>query len=573
MFTTTCFTPAARLTAARLIAARLTAAAAMLWLITDTMAAPPPPDSGALLQQNQPPKLPAPANNGTGLTLESPKDSNLPDSTPFMIKHLDISGNTLFDNATLQALLSDIEGQEHTINELRTAVDRISEYYHAHGYPLSRAYVPAQTIEDGLVKIFVIEARYGDIHLNNASRVNDEVIASTLSVLQPQHFVEQTKLDRALLLLSDMPGLTSNATLEPGQSVGTSDLNVEIQATPAWTGSTTADNNGNAYTGRARLTGTFNWINPLHQADVLSASLTSAGRNMNSGSLTYETLVSGAGDRVGALASDLHYRLGDALSSLQASGTAMSASLWWRHPWLRSVELNLNSQVQLDYKNLKDDINSTGIYTNRHLDVGELTLRGDALSPFLAGAQTSFSAVLRVGHESFDNAAAQALDQRSAGTEGRFVKFNLNYNRVQNFSPTTALYMALSTQRANGNLDSSEKMVAGGAYSVRAYDMGSLSGDSGALGTLELRHNLTPWWGGSWQAVAFADNQYIRINQDPWAVGPNAAYLHGVGLGLNWANETGWHFKLYGAAPTGSVPDLLKINKSVRIWAEIGTWF
>ena len=517
--------------------------------------------------------IPAPANSGTGLILEQPRNSNLPQSAPFMITRIDISGNTLFDSATLHGLVSDMEGQEHTLNELNSAVDRISDFYHSHGYPLARAYVPAQTLQDGVVKIFVIEARYGEIHLNNSSLVDDDVIQSTLSALRAQDFVEQTRLDRTLLLLSDMPGLVSSATLEPGQNVGTSDLTIETQATPPLSANGTIDNYGNQYTGRARLTGTLNWIAPLHQADVLSLNLLTAGRNMNSGSLTYETLISGQGTRLGGTASDLSYRLGDGLSALQGHGTAQTASLWLHYPWQRSVDMNVNAQLQLDYKNLKDDIDSTGIYTNRHLDVAQFMLSGDARSNVLAGAQTSFSVLLRAGEETFDNAAAQALDEKSAHAEGGFVKFNVNFSRLQNFSQDTSMYMSLSTQWANGNLDSSEKMVAGGAYSVRAYDMGALSGDLGVLHSLELRENLFEIMGGPLQAALFTDNQYVKINADPWVAGTNGAHLHGAGLGFNWANDSGWHVRLYGAAPTGSVPELLKIKKSVRTWAEIGAWF
>ena len=563
-----------RFNSALQVPTRLVAATAMLCLITEaTYAAPPLPDSGSLLQQNQQPKPPNPATNSTGLKLEQPASSNLPHTAPFMISHIEISGNTRFDSTTLHTLVADLEGQEHTLNQLNAAVDRISEYYHAHGYPLARAYVPAQTLKDGLVKIFIIEARYGAVHLNNTSLVDNSLIESTLSALHSQDFVEQSRLDRTLLLLSDMPGLISGATLEPGQSVGTSDLNVETQPSAPYSTNTSVDNYGNAATGRARVNGTFNWVDPFHHADVLSASVTSAGNNLNSGSLSYETLVSGQGVRIGAMGTDLYYRLAGDLAALKGHGRAQTDSLWLRYPWVRSVDVNINSQLQVEYKNLQDDIDTTGLNTNRHLDVAELMFSGDIRNSYLAGAQTTFSASLRSGEDKFDNSAAQALDQKSAQTEGNFVKINANVSYLQNFTASTAVYLALSTQWSNHNLDSSEKMVAGGAYSVRAYDMGALSGDTGGLSSLELRQNLFNWQGGTWQAVAFTDNQYVRINRNQWVAGTNGAHLNGAGLGLTWASDNGWHFKIYTAAPTGSVPELLKINKSVRAWAEIGVWF
>ena len=537
------------------------------------LAAPPPPDSGALLQQNQAPKPAQPSGSDTGLKMQAPPGSALPDSAPFMITSIEISGNTLFDTPTLHALVGDLEGQEHTLGQLNAAVDRISDFYHAHGYTLARAYVPAQTLKDGLVKIFVIEARYGEIRLNNSSLVNDGTVNAILSALHAQDFVEQSRLDRTLLLLSDVPGLTSGATLQPGQQVGTSDLLVETRATAAVDSNVTADNYGNAYTGRTRLSGTLNWTDPLHMGDVLSANVLSSGQDMASASLTYETLVSGDGARIGGTASYLHYRLGGALAALNGHGVAETASLWGKYPWLRSVDANVTTQLQLDYKDLNDDIDSSDIQNRRHIDSTSWLMSGDARDNLLGGAQTTWSLQLTAGEHYFDNAAAKALDARTADTNGGFVKFNANYNRLQFFTEATALYVALSTQWANANLDSAEKMVAGGAYTVRAYGMGALSGDLGILGTLELRQNLGAWWDGHWQGIMFADSQHVQINQTPWASGTNGATLIGAGLGLSWANNSGWHVKVYGAAPVGSVPELIKEKKSTLAWAEIGAWF
>ena len=89
------------------------------------------------------------------------------------------------------------------------------------------------------------------------------------------------------------------------------------------------------------------------------------------------------------------------------------------------------------------------------------------------------------------------------------------------------------------------------------------------VGSLELRRQLGRLY-GEWQAIAFMDSEHIKINDNPWAPGINGATLNGAGLGLNWANEHGWHGRIYGAAPMGSAPELLQINKSIHTWAEVG---
>lgn len=64
--------------------------------------------------------------------------------------------------------------------------------------------------------------------------------------------------------------------------------------------------------------------------------------------------------------------------------------------------------------------------------------------------------------------------------------------------------------------------------------MGAVSGDSRALATAELRHDLGSAWNGRWQAVAFVDSAHVEVNKTVWVAGTNSA-LSGAGVGLNWA--------------------------------------
>ena len=54
-------------------------------------------------------------------------------------------------------LVADAEGRSLTLSRIEGLAKRITDYYHAHGYPLARAVIPPQTIEDGVVEIRVNE--------------------------------------------------------------------------------------------------------------------------------------------------------------------------------------------------------------------------------------------------------------------------------------------------------------------------------------------------------------------------------------------------------------------------------
>ena len=533
-------------------------------------AGPATPGAGTILQQINPAAPPAPSSGGTGIKIEQEGATKLPPSAPFLVKTIEIAGNTRFDTVTLHALVMDGEGKSLTLAQLNELAARITGYYHDHGYPLARAIIPAQTIQDGRVEIEVIEAHYGKVSLDNHSRVKDTLLQSTLATVQSGQVIEQKTLDRSMLLLSDIPGVLPSATLKPGGEVGTSDLLVEVAPAKAISGNISLDNYGNTYTGRYHLSGTVNFLNPLHHGDVLSVNAITSGSGMNYGRISYDSLLNGHGTRMGGSYSALHYILGDTFAPLDGHGTAQVSSLWMKHPLSRGRNFNLNGQIQYGHTVLRDHLDLTSIRTDRHLDNWTASLSGDLRDTYLAGAITSWNAGWMSGQVSFDDATAEFTDANSANTQGSFSKWTANLVRLQYLSPANSLYVALSGQWANANLDASEKMVAGGPYTVRAYDMGVISGDTGYLGTAEIRHNLGMIGRGRFQAVGFIDTQYLKVNKYAWAAGPNEATLNGAGVGLDGIWPGQWSARAYIAAPFDATPALVASPAPVRAWVEAG---
>lgn len=531
------------------------------------------PGAGTILQQINPVEPPAPSSTGTGLNIEQGNGAELPPSVPFLVKTIRISGNALFDGVTLHALVVDAEGKSFTLSQLNELAARITDYYHNHGYPLARAIIPAQTINDGAVMIEVIEARFGKINLNNHSRVNDSLLLSTLSTLQSGQPINQAMLDQSLLLLSDIPGIVTSATLKPGQAVGTSDLVVEAAPGSSVSGNVALDDYGNRYTGRAHAGGTVNFINPLRHGDVLNVNGLSSGSGMNYGRISYESIMNGQGTRMGGSYSALHYILGDSFSSLNGHGTADVESLWVKHPIVRSRDVNLYGQIQFDKKNLMDHIDAIGIRSDRGIYNWTGSLSGDGRDTLLSGGINTWNLGLTSGRVGFDDAMAQLADSMTARTQGSFKKWNASLGRLQSLSQGNRLYLTFSGQRANSNLDSSEKMIAGGPYTVRAYAMGAVSGDTGYLGTAEFRHDLDQTGYGQWQAIGFIDSEHVTVNKTVWAAGANDATLRGVGLGLNWAGQNQWIAKAHIAKRVGTAPVLVADAPSVRAWIEIDKGF
>ncbi len=544
--------------------------ALLLGIAPAALAAPVAPGAGSILQQINPVTPPEPSSNQTGLRIERQGKGKMPTTAPFHVSEIRVTGNRQFDTATLHKLVADSEGRDLTLAQLDELALRITDFYHDHGFPLARAIIPAQTIRGGVVVMQVIEASYGKIRLDNKSRVKDSLIDATVSNLKGGNVIEQDSMNRSLLLLSDIPGLTVNATLLPGDQVGTSDLIIETDPGPAMIGNVDLDNYGNKYTGRIRAGGTVSFLNPLHHGDVLSLTGLSSGSGMNYGRGSYDMIVNGKGTHLGVSFSALHYILGDVLTSLNGHGTAQVSSAWAKQPLLRTRDLNLYGQVQFDHLVLKDHIDASAIRTDRHLDNWTGSVTGDARN---IGGISTWNVSWTSGQLAFDDGTAGQLDAATARTQGSFSKWNVNLARLQSLGGNTVLYVSLAGQWANGNLDPSQQMTAGGPYTVRAYDMGVLSGDDGYLGSVEIRHDLA-YFHGKWQLVGFYDSQHVIVNKNPWTPGVNSATLSGAGLGLNWMGAKEWSVRTYVAARTGSASSVLLPNSSSsRVWVEVGKGF
>ena len=530
------------------------------------------PNSGQILQQVPPQPMSKPAAE-PGVLIESPITDATGDATPFAVERLQVEGNTAFDSATLHALVADGEGKTQTLTGLNALAQRITDYYHAHGYPLARAIVPAQTLSGGTLRLQVIEARYDEIHLENRSRVGDGLLRATLAPLRPGDAVTQAALDTRLLLLDDLPGVAPRATLRPGAQPGTSTLDVRADAEPVIQGQLTADTAGSRYTGRLRAGAYLDISNPLHHGDQLSLAAITAGHGMRYGRLGYQTTLNGHGTRLGAAYSMLAYALGGPLDALDAHGTARVSSAWLEQPLVRTRNSRLDVRLQFDHKQLRDRIDSTDLRNDRRSNHWTASLASQHGDDWAGGGLTSASLGVGHGRLGFDEAQAAAADAASARTRGSYTHWNASVARLQTLTSGTRLYLDLSGQHSNRNLDSSEQFLLGGPNSVRGYDVASAAGASGWLATAELRHDLAWGCAGHCEGSVFVDHGSLRINADPWTAGPNHASLSSAGVGFNWIGSGPWQLQVQLAAPVGAAPDVLGKRNSARAWLQVARGF
>ncbi|HUA70307.1 MAG TPA: POTRA domain-containing protein [Steroidobacteraceae bacterium] len=529
----------------------------------------PPPSGGQLQQQLILP--PAPANaSKPSLAIAQPSERRSANTAPIAVKVIEITGNTLLPTAQLHALVASAEGKTVTLGRLQALAERITRLYHRRGYLLARAYVPAQRIENGKVTLAVLEARYGAVRLDNHSATSDRPLRETLAPIASGAPVSEDSLDRALLLMSDIPGVIVNSTLRPGTATGTSDLDVDVTSGSRYAGLIAADDYGNRYTGRARGTGRLDVNSLLGEGDQLIVNLLTSGSGLSYGQLDYRFPLDGAGTVLGASASELYYQLSGDLAPLEARGTAQVDSVYVSNPVIRTVAGNLYLQLQYDHKDLLDRLDAADIHDYRLTNDATVTLAGDRRDAY---GITNFSVAATLDDVSFENGAARVADRLGADTEGADEHYDFTLARLQQLDQHDGIYLAATGQLASRNLDPSDQFYLGGPGNARGYDVGVLTGADGYLLTAEWRRSLPLPWRGAWLASLFVDRGHLQVYKEPVTPGPNTATLADVGAGLQWDGPGQWQLSLQAATPIGPSPPLLGPTSGARIWAQIQRGF
>ena len=538
------------------------------------VAVEPPVDAGSLLQQQQRITTAPPAAAQTVPILRTVPEANTTadNGARVLVRRIQVEGSGLvFPVDRLLGLLKSAEGQSLSLDELREVVQRITALYREQGYFLARAVLPPQDVTDGVITVRVLEGRLDaadgvrlniDLPATGAapSRLNRDlaqrIVTAPLRVGQPLRLAE---VERGLLLLNDLPGVSAGANLEPGSAPDTTRLVIDVAEQPVWRGSLAADNHGSRYTSSRRASLQIDADNPGGQGDQATLQLTaSPNSDYRYARLGYTVQASATGLRLGGSLSGLNYRVGQELAALDTRGSAAVMGLSARYPVLRSRGTNLVANASADFKQLRNQ--SLGTRTSdKRVDLLSVGFSGDRTDNLLGPGTTLFDLSLGLGTlDLAANAASLQQDQSAQGpkTQGSFAKVNFGATRVARAHPRLTVITQLQGQWASKNLDSSEKFLLGGVGGVRAYPSGEAAGDTGLRASIDARWlALSHAKSGDWTLLAFADWGRIRQFKQPADLvqtTPNSVALASVGVGASVARPGQWELRAQWARQVGS---------------------
>lgn len=482
-----------------------------------------------------------------------------PGTTTVVLKGWRLEGHTVVPEADLQRALMPWLGVPLDLDGVQSATQRIAAVYESLGW-LASATIGRQDITEGVVTVHILEARFAGTRISGPA--SERVPAQQLldiadAYLKKGDLLDLRVMNRALLLMDDLPGVAVTGTLAAGTGSAETELLLELADEPRVSSMIQTDNAGGRSVGQERLVAQVGVASPLGIGD--QAQLTALGtRGSKYARAAYGWPLNPAGLRAQTWITGVDYRvISPELRDLSAHGRSTSAGAALTWPFIRAREFNINGKVAAEARRMENFANG-----NLSSDYGarsfQLELSGNAFDTFGGGGANAASITLTSGRIHLTGSPSEASDAQGARTAGAFRKWTLQLSRQQVITPDLTLFAATTAQHSGRNLDSGERFSMGGLSGVRAYPGNEGSGSVGQVLNIELRQRAND----RLTLTAFYDVGSVRLYAQPLSSsgqnlagdGPNRYILSGVGGSVNWLSPAGIQLQLTLARPLGNHP-------------------
>jgi len=512
------------------------------------------PDAGALRQQIER-QLPSAVTTETKPLTALPPEFTPAAGLSISVKAFRFAGNTLLSDAQIAPAVAGYLNRPIGFKELQQATAAVGDVYRAAGW-LVRVYLPRQEITSGIVTLQIVEGIFGKLRFDGVapSRLSINRVQATIAATQPAgQALKAGALDRAMLLLDDLPGVAVSGNLAPGGGQAETDLVLKLVNEPLLNGDAGLDNTGSRSTGEERLTVNAFLNSPASLGDQITSNLIHT-QGSDYLRLSYSVPLGPDGMRLGINGSRMNYKIiSSDFVALKLKGYSSSWGIDLQYPLIRSRSRNLYLSAGYDDKQF-DNRAADAITTRYGVHNLSLGLMGNLFDKWGGGGASMASLNLTAGDLNLDGSPNQAADAATTKAQGSFTKLRYALSRQQALTDELSLYGLLTGQFASKNLDSSEKFYLGGANGVRAFPASEGGGAEGTLLNLELRYRAMT----NLIITGFYDWGSVTVNRNNSYTGApalNRFALEGVGVSLAWTGPKGITVKGSYAHRLGSNPN------------------
>lgn len=411
------------------------------------------------------------------------------DEIEFILAAVSLLGVETLNAEALASTYEDLLARTITTADAAEIANRITRIYRDAGYALSRAFVPPQTIDTGVLTVQVVEGSVTEVLFEGLEDMPLDLEPYARAIRDERPLTLGT-LERNILLIGDLPGIdvarSSLDEAEEGSGAFRLTLVIEYDAVD---GTAYVDNRGTPSVGRLQswLSGGTNSL--LGQGERLQAGLFAVPNQPEEllyKEVSYLQPLGSAGTEALLSASHSVIDAGSSSGELNTESESYRFSLRLSHPIIRSRTENLWINGFAEYRNAEESQSGAESFDDR------LRVVRARLNYNRSGETFFSSAVLRV---------SQGLDVLGASEERsgplsrfdgapKFTKVSADLSHAQSIYGGLSVQVSAIGQKSANSLLASEEFAIGGSRFGRAYDFAELTGEDGAAGSLELRYSF-----------------------------------------------------------------------------------
>jgi hemolysin activation/secretion protein len=417
----------------------------------------------------------------------------------FVLRDVTFEGNTAFSDASLRARLAPYIGRRIDEERLQLLADYLSNYYRQQGYFLSKVVVADYTPESGSTRFLSIEGYVAQIDLDQGnvdlSRDWQDNVRKSLDKITRIKPLHGPSLEREILLLNDLYGLSASTTLVPLQDmpdppVGGVGMIVTLEKEKR-VSSIEYNNFGSVYAGPSQNIYTLNVGTPLYAFDNFRLQLLHAfpideARHLYA---DYSIPLGESGLKATAsiykswLRPTQNLKIFDLESSSEGIGLSLS------YPFIRSRAENLYGFAGFDARNSTTDIIGTDLFDDRVRSI-HVGMNYEFLDR--TNGVNVINTTLTQGLNIFGASETGSLNLSREEGRSDFTKINISAVHSRTLSEVFHVVGGIAGQFSPTPLLSSEEFGYGGPTFGRAYDSSEITGDSGLSGYVEFRYAGMP---------------------------------------------------------------------------------
>jgi len=151
-----------------------------------------------------------------------------PEGEKVLIKTITVTGVTLLAQKEIDEIIAEFQNKEISLREMQKAADLITDSYRIKGYVTSRAYLPPQKIEEGILEIRVVEGITGDIEIKGNQYFKTSLYRKQIRLKKGDPF-DYELLRKGLSRINQLADRNAKAVLMPGKEAGSTDILLEVQ--------------------------------------------------------------------------------------------------------------------------------------------------------------------------------------------------------------------------------------------------------------------------------------------------------------------------------------------------------